>query len=211
MAKYEWRKAERNLYLPRGIELVDVPSMHFITIDGTGNPNGPEFAERVQALYGVAYSLRMGAKRGEYGDPFEYTVYPLEGVWTTSDGSRGTELNKDALQYRIMIRQPDIIKRADFKAAVEQVRVKKPDLAVAEVEWRDYADGLSIQALHVGSYDEEVNTFAEMQSFLAENDLTQISIMDQFWHREVYLSDARRTDPAKMRTLLRYRVQRRQK
>lgn len=89
MAKYEWRKAERNLYLPRGIELVDVPSMHFITIDGAGNPNGPEFADRIQSLYGVAYTLRMAAKRGEYGDPFEYTVYPLEGVWTTSDGSRG--------------------------------------------------------------------------------------------------------------------------
>ncbi len=211
MAKYEWRKTERNLYLPRGIELVDVPSMHFITIDGAGNPNGPEFADRIQSLYGVAYTLRMAAKRGEYGAPFEYTVYPLEGVWTTSDGSRGAELNKDALQYRVMIRQPDIIKRADFAAAVEQVQVKKPELAVAQVGWRDYTEGLSVQAIHVGPYDDEVNTFAKMQSFLAVNDLTQISIMDEFWHREVYLSDPRRTDPAKMRTLLRYRVQRQQK
>lgn len=110
-----------------------------------------------------------------------------------------------------MIRQPDIIKRADFAAAVEQVQVKKPELAVAQVEWRDYTEGLSVQAIHVGPYDDEVNTFAKMQSFLAVNDLTQISIMDEFWHREVYLSDPRRTDPAKMRTLLRYRVQRQQK
>lgn len=125
--KHEWRKAEKAWYLPKEPTILTLPRLNFITLEGTGDPNGPLFSEQVGALYSVAYDLRMALKRSELGDPYECVVYPLEGVWTTSDGSRGATLNKAALRYKIMLRQPDRLTVTDFQASVARVTTKKPN------------------------------------------------------------------------------------
>lgn len=206
MTKYEWRKAEKELYLPKQLSVVDVPTSNYLTLEGTGNPNDPVFGDQIQALYPIAYALRMGYKKGLYGDPFEFTVYPLEGVWTTSDGSRGDQLNKDALMYKLMIRQPNQVTSNQFSDALAATRKKKDVPFLDQVQFETYTEGLSLQMIHVGSFDTEGETFAKMQAYLAEHNLTKTTTMGDYQHREIYLSDFRRVAPEKRKTLLRYRL-----
>jgi len=204
--KHEWRKAEKDWYLPKRPTLLTLPALNFITVTGAGDPNQPDFADHIGALYPVAYDLRMALKRGELGDPYEYTVYPLEGVWTTSDGSRGPSLNKAALQYKIMLRQPDRLTEQDFQAAVERVMGKKTNPYFGDLKWETYAEGQVLQTIHHGPFDEEPATFAQLQTVLEEKKLKMIPTMGDYWHREIYLTDTRRTAPEKAKTVLRYRV-----
>ncbi|AYM01637.1 GyrI-like domain-containing protein [Levilactobacillus yiduensis] len=204
--KHEWRKAEKAWYLPKAPTLLTLPAMNFITLTGTGDPNQPDFGEHVAALYPVAYQLRMALKRGEIGEPYVYTVYPLEGVWTTTDGSRGATLNKAALSYKIMLRQPDRLTERDFDRALAAVQAKKANPYLAKVTWETYAEGRVLQTVHHGPFDDEPATFAKLQTILTEQQLKVVPIMGDYWHREIYLTDPRRTAPEKAKTVLRYRV-----
>lgn len=123
--KYEWRKQEKAYYLPKEPQLIEVPAYQFITLTGEGNPNRPEFSEQISALYMMAYGLRMGLKKGSFGNtPFEYTVYPLEGVWTLPEKPQGP-IAKEELIYKIMIRQPEQV-TADLAAEqLTQIMKKK--------------------------------------------------------------------------------------
>ncbi|WP_204120500.1 MULTISPECIES: GyrI-like domain-containing protein [Levilactobacillus] len=205
--KHEWRKAEKDWYLSKQPTLLTLPSLNFITIEGQGDPNQPDFGEHVAALYPVAYQLRMALKRGELGEPYEYTVYPLEGVWTTTDGSRGANLNKAALKYKIMLRQPDRLTATDFDQALAAVQAKKTNPYFDQLTWETYAEGQVLQTIHQGPFDDEPATFAQLQTVLTEQNLQVIPTMGDYWHREIYLTDARRTAPERAKTLLRYRVQ----
>lgn len=204
--KHEWRKAEKDWYLPKRPTLLTLPKLNFITLAGTGDPNQPQFSEQVGALYPVAYDLRMALKRGDLGSPYEYTVYPLEGVWTTDDGSRGANLNKAALRYKIMLRQPDQLTAADFEASLTRVQAKKQNPWLSALKWETYEEGQVLQTIHQGSFDDEPATFAQLQQVLADRKLKVIPTMGDYWHREIYLTDARRTAPEKAKTVLRYRV-----
>lgn len=204
--KHEWRKAEKGWYLSKQPTLLTLPALNFITIEGQGDPNQPDFGEHVAALYPVAYQLRMALKRGELGEPYEYTVYPLEGVWTTTDGSRGVDLNKAALKYKIMLRQPDRLTATDFDQAVATVQAKKTNPYFGQLNWETYAEGQVLQTIHQGPFDDEPATFAQLQKVLTEQNLQVIPTMGDYWHREIYLTDARRTAPERAKTLLRYRV-----
>ena len=127
--KYEWRKQEKNLYLPKQKpELITVPAQKFFMIKGKGNPNSEEFSEKIGVLYSLAYAIRMMPKQGFTPEGyFEYTVYPLEGIWDLSEEGRKLEtLNKDELLYTIMIRQPDFVTEEVVQKAFERVRKKKP-------------------------------------------------------------------------------------
>ncbi|NLR11414.1 hypothetical protein HEQ45_03135 [Lactobacillus sp. ZJLC29-4] len=154
----------------------------------------------------MAYDLRMALKRGDLGEAYEYTVYPLEGVWTTSDGSRGVNLNKTALQYKIMLRQPDRLTEQDFEASRARVMAKKQIPWLADLRWESYEEGQVLQTIHYGPFDDEPTTFAQLQAVLKEKQLKVIPTMGDYWHREIYLTDARRTAPEKAKTVLRYRV-----
>ncbi|MCI1987236.1 MAG: GyrI-like domain-containing protein [Lactobacillus sp.] len=200
--KTVWRQAEKNLYFPKGIQLVDVPPMVFLTLVGTGDPNTPTFATQIQALYALSYAIRMSLKQAGT----EYTVYPLEGVWTTLDGSRDDHLNKAALSYQIMIRQPEAVTEAYFQAALARTLIKKPNPYLDQVRYVHYTEGQALQAIHVGSFDTEGETFAKLQAWLDAHDRTKRTTMDDYQHREIYLSDFRRVAPEKRRTLLRYRL-----
>lgn len=137
----------------------------------------------------------------------EYTVYPLEGVWTTSDGSRDGGLNKDALVYQIMIRQPDVVTASDFARAKESVLQKKQHPYFENVRFVTYTEGRAVQAIYVGPFDTEGATFAQMTEYLTQHNLQKRTIMGGYQHREIYISDFRRTNPTKLRTLLRYAVE----
>lgn len=203
--KYEWRKQEKNLYLPKEKpELVTVPEQKFLMIKGQGNPNNEEFAEKVNALYSMAYAIRMMPKGGFNPEGyFEYTVYPLEGIWSLTEAGRQQDnLNKDELLYTIMIRQPDFATEDVVERALETVSKKKPNSFLKDVSFGTMEDGLSVQVLHIGSYDDEPRSFEKMKTFMNDNNLEVITLE----HREIYLSDARKVEPAKLKTVLRYRV-----
>lgn len=202
-----WRKTDKKLYFPKGVEQVTVPATNYIALTGVGDPNQPAFSANITALYSVAYALRFALKGGAAGEPYVYTVYPLEGVWTTTDGSRGANLNKAALAYRLMIRQPAQVTTALFETAVATATKKEGLAELANVTFEQFPEAATVQALHVGSFDTEGETFAKMDAYLTENNLRRVPVVDQYWHREIYLSDFRRVEEAKRKTLLRYRVQ----
>lgn len=205
--KHEWRKHEKNLYMPKQKpELVNVLEQKFFILEGRGNPNSDEFAEKVNVLYSLAYAVRMMPKQGFTPEGyFEYTVYPLEGLWDlTEEGRKMDKLDKDQLIYSIMIRQPDFVTEQVAVKALETARKKNPHPLLDEVRFDAIEDGLSVQMLHVGPYDTEPETFAIMKEFIEENQLKIRTLR----HREIYLSDARKVEPEKLKTVLRYMVSR---
>lgn len=203
--KHEWRRKEKDLYLPKQKpELVTVPAQKFFMIKGKGDPNHEEFTKRVGVLYSLAYAIRMMPRNGYTPEGyFEYTVYPLEGIWDlTEEGRQLDELDKDELLYTIMIRQPDFVTNEIVQRAFESVRKKKPHPYLDEVTFGVMEDGMSVQMLHVGPFDEEPRTFKEMDEFLESEQLERVTLT----HREIYISDIRRVEPARLRTVLRYQV-----
>ena len=203
--KFEWKKQEKNLYLPKvKPDLIIVPQQKFFTISGKGNPNEEEFSEKIGVLYSLSYAIRMMPKQGYTPDGYyEYTVYPLEGIWDlTEEGKQFNILNKDEFLYTIMIRQPDFVTQEVVNKAFEIVRKKKPHPLLDDVTFATMEDGLSAQMMHIGSYDDEPESFEQMKKFIKENNLEITTLR----HREIYLSDARKTGKSKLRTVLRYMV-----
>lgn len=205
MMKHEWRKHEKNLYIPKQKpEIVTIPEQRFLMIKGKGNPNGEEFSERIGVLYSLSYGIKMLPKQGYTPEGyFEYAVYPLEGLWDlTPEGRKLETLDKDELLYTIMIRQPDFVTEEVVEKAFEKIRKKNPHRLLDQVIFNKMEEGLSVQMLHVGSYDTEPQTFTRMKKFITENNLEIVSLQ----HREIYLSDARRVEAEELKTVLRYRV-----
>lgn len=203
--KHEYKKHEKELYCPKDKPvLVTVPKQKFFCIKGKGNPNSEDFAERIGVLYSLAYAVRMMPKNGFTPEGyFEYTVYPLEGLWDlTEEGRKSEVLNKDELVYTIMIRQPDFVNDEVVEKAFEIANKKKPQPLLKEAYFDEIEDGLSVQILHIGSYDSEPESFNKMKAFIEDNGLQIKTLV----HREIYLSDARRVEKDKLKTVLRYRV-----
>ena len=195
------------MYLPKQKpELISIPEQKFIMIEGKGNPNSDEFSERIKVLYSLAYAIRMMPKNGYTPEGyFEYTVYPLEGLWDLTKKGRTLEtLDKDELLYTIMIRQPDFVTKQVVEKAFEIVRKKKPHPLLDKVLFDTYEDGLSVQMLHIGPYDTEAQSFEMMKKFIKEHELEIKTLR----HREIYLSNSRKVEQAKFKTVLRYMVSR---
>lgn len=204
--KHEWRKREKEYYIPKEKpQLVEIPEFKFFTLKGQGNPNTEAFKECIGVLYSLSYAIRMMPKNGITPDGyFEYTVYPLEGVWDLTEQGRLNEtLNKDELIYKLMIRQPDFVTEEIVKMAMEIVKKKKYHPLLEKVEFESIKDGLSVQMLHVGPYDDEPRTFSFMKDFCIENNLEIKTLA----HKEIYLSDFRKTEASKLKTVLRYLVE----
>jgi hypothetical protein len=204
--KYEWKKQEKEYYLPKEVPtLVEVPKFKYFTIEGVGNPNKEEFAEKVGVLYSLSYAVKMMPKSGYTPEGyFDYTVYPLEGIWDlTEKGRKEDKINKDELVYKIMIKQPDFVNKDIYLKALETTKKKKPNILLDEIKFEEIQDGLSIQMLHIGSYDNEPETFRIMEEYMKEKGYTRKSQK----HREIYLSDARKTSSDKLKTVLRFEVE----
>lgn len=204
--KSDWRKNEKELYFSHKPTLLTIPSQQFITLTGQGNPNTKIFAEKISALFPLAYGIKMAIKRGALETARDYGVYPLEGVWRSTDASSGKNLNKDALKYKIMLRQPDFVTEALFNEIKIKTRTQKENPYFDAVQWETYEEGRVLQMIHTGPFDTEIETFKQMETFLVTHNLTKTPIMADYWHREIYLKDFRRTHPEKMQTLLRYKV-----
>lgn len=204
--KHEWRKYEKEIYSPKSIEIREIPRYSFLMFEGEGDPNSEMFSQQIEALYSVSYAIRMMLKKGETTDSFVYTVYPLEGIWTTKDGSKDENLNKDQLVYRIMIRQPEQVNLEMVSQAIQQTIKKKDNPYLNQLSFETYEDGMSIQMIHVGSFDTELESFKQMDRFLEGTAYERDWIMESYVHREIYLSDARKVVPEKRKTVLRYKL-----
>lgn len=207
--KHEWRKKEKEFYMPKAkAEVIKVPEFNFLTISGKGNPNNPEFAEYIGALYPICYGIKMGLKKNPILKGYvDYTVYPLEGVWDISEEAKQkytkeTKLNKDDLVFKLMIRQPNFVTEEYALDVIDLVKRKKDNLLLNEVKFEKITEGKCIQMLHIGSYDDEPKTFSIMEEYAQNQNLERISKV----HREIYLSDFRKAPPEKLKTVLRFNV-----
>lgn len=205
--KHEWRKHEKKLYAPKTKpERIEVPPLKFYTIKGQGNPNDEAFGEYIGVLYALSYGIRMSPKKN-LAPPnyFDYTVYPLEGVWDITDEAKknftGT-IDKDTLVFNLMIRQPDFVEPDFAQQILELTQEKKPHPLLDKVKFETIEEGSCIQMLHLGPFDEEPASFEKMEAFAEENGWQRESKI----HREIYLSDARKTAPEKLKTVLRFKL-----
>lgn len=203
--KIDYKKDYKNIYLPaRTPVIIDIPKMSYIMISGIGDPNGEEFKEKVEALYSLSYGVKMSYKSNDIPvGYYEYTVFPLEGVWDLVDKSKPLS-DKDNYKYTIMIRQPDFLTEELFEKFLEKTKKKKPNPRLEEITFGEITDGLSCQAMHIGSYDDEAESFDSMEAFCRENGY----IRALKTHREIYLSDPRKTEASKLKTVLRFSVKR---
>ncbi len=201
---WDVKKVFKPFYAPtnRDWELVDVPGQRFIALDGSGDPNtAPAYVEAVEALYAVAFGIKFQARR-ELGR--DCVVAPLEGLWYAHDASVFTAGAKAEWNWTMLISQPDWVTDAFIGQAIAAASAKKKLPALARMRIEAQHEGLSAQLLHVGAYDDEAPALATLHDeFLAENGLRPAGR-----HHEVYLSDPRRTESAKLKTVLRQPVSR---
>ncbi|MFH0767839.1 MAG: GyrI-like domain-containing protein [Bacillota bacterium] len=205
MSKYEYRKSEKKYYLPKEEPtLIQIPSYTFLTIKGIGNPNGEVFSKKIEALFTLAYTIKMLPNKGI--NPlgyFDYVVFPLEGVWDlTDEGKKNEQFSKDQLIYTLMIRQPDFVDQDLFNLSLDMAKKKKTNLNLNEVRLESIEDGLCVQMMHIGSFDHEQRSFDVMNSFIEEHQLKKRMMT----HREIYLSNFLTTEKSKLKTVLRYFV-----
>jgi hypothetical protein len=203
MTKIDFKKELKHLYGPSAKQfvVVDVPSMQFLMLDGRGDPNtAQEYQDALEALYAVAFKVKFLSKKQEGRD---YVVPPLEGLWWAEDmESFSAARDKTAWQWTMMIMQPEWITRELHEAAVAQVEKQKSPPALPKLRLESYHEGLSVQILHHGSFDDEGPTIARMHGeFMPANNFEPVGK-----HHEIYLSDPRRVAAQKLRTVLRQPV-----
>ncbi|ACS98726.1 GyrI-like domain-containing protein [Paenibacillus sp. JDR-2] len=203
--KYEWKKNDKSLYLPKNVPtVIEVPPMNYFTLKGKGNPNYPEFAEAVGVLYSLSYTVKMLPKKGAAPEGYyDYAVFPLEGIWDLDEEARqAAVLDKDKLIYSLMIRQPDFITETLAQEVIETVCKKKPHPLLSNVTFGKLDEGLCVQMMHHGPYDDEPASFDKMEQYCEEQGLKRLSKL----HKEIYISDARKTQPEKLKTVLRFQA-----
>ncbi len=206
--KQDWKKNDKQFYLPKNKpETIVVPKFNFFTIEGKGNPNDAFFADYIGVLYSLSYAIKMSLKQGFAPANYEeYTVFPMEGVWDIEEEAKknfdGT-LDKNALIFKLMMRQPDFVTAEFAHEAIERTKKKKPHPLLEKIKFETIEDALCVQMLHEGSYDSEPASFQQMQEFADAQKLKRIGHN----HREIYLSDARRVSPEKLKTVLRFWVE----
>ena len=202
-AKYDVKRHLRKCYAPRNTdwELVDVPELRFLAIDGHGDPNtSAAYRHAVEALYAVAYTAKFASKGGLGKD---FVVGPLEGLWWADDMDDFLARRKDNWRWRLLVNVPDWITDGMVEDARRTALVKKGLPAVADVRSQTLREGMSAQVLHIGPYDDETPILTRLhRDYLPAHDLREAGL-----HHEIYLSDPRRTDPARLRTILRQPVE----
>jgi hypothetical protein len=204
MDKLDYKKVYKELYMPKGNPIIiTVPPINFIMIDGEGDPNKEDFTLATTAIYSLSYAVKMSYKGDKVPSGYyDYTVFPLEGVWDLIDKTV-PQTNKDNLKYKIMIRQPEFLTVDLFESFRTETQKKKPNIYLDKAEYGTITEGLCCQMLHLGSYDDEPASFKRMEQFCEKNGYKRVSLM----HREIYLSDPRRTEASKLKTVLRFQVE----
>jgi hypothetical protein len=203
MQKVDLRKEWKHLYKPspKKVEIVDVPQMNFLMIDGRGDPNtSQEFQEAVEALFGVSYTAKFMVKKGETA--IDYSVMPLEGLWWMDDMADFSIERKHEWKWTAMIMQPEYVSADLLQAAMAQVEKKKNPPALSKLRFESYHEGKSAQIMHIGPFAEEGPTVEKIHQFIEDNGYALSGK-----HHEIYLSDFRRAAPEKLKTVIRQPVE----
>lgn len=205
---FDYKKEYKEFYMPKNKPgIVDVPTMNFVAVRGSGNPNDEEgeYKASIGLLYGITFTIKMSYKGDHRIDGyFEYVAPPLEGFWWQNGVSGIDYSHKENFQWISLIRLPDFVTREEFDWAVKEAE-KKKKTDFSKVEFFTYSEGLCVQCMHIGPYDNEPATIAQMQKY-AEDEGYAIDITDTRYHHEIYLSDARKCDPARLKTVIRHPV-----
>jgi len=199
LEKIDYKKELKHLYKPsaKKVEVVDVPKMNFLMIDGEGDPNKSQsFEDAIDVLYPLSYALKFMIKRGEMA--VDYGVLPLEGLWWADDMSTFSVENKDGWKWTLMIMQPDFVTNEMVQEAIEQVRDKKDPASLSLVRFESFEEGKAAQIMHIGPFSEEGPTVENVHSYIEESGSKR-----RGKHHEIYLSDIRRAAPEKWKTIIR--------
>lgn len=209
---FDYKKEYKEFYAPKNKpEIVEVPAMNYIAVRGQGDPNeeGGAYKEAIGILYALAFTIKMSPRAGyEIAGYFEYVVPPLEGFWQQEGGDGIDYDRKKTFQWISMIRLPDFVTEKDFQWAVEEVRGKKK-ADCSKAEFLTVKEGLCVQIMHTGSYDDEPATIAVLDEFLEKNGY-ETDFADGRLHHEIYLSDPRKVPPERRRTVIRHPVRKRE-
>ena len=206
---FDYKKEYKEFYIPKNKpSIVKIPKMNYIAVRGKGNPNSEnsEYKATIGLLYAIAFTIKMSYK-GTYkiDGYFEYVVPPLEGFWW-QDGSRnGIDYGKkDNFNFISVIRLPDFVTKKDFDWAIEEATKKKNE-DFSNVEFLSYDEGVCVQCMHIGSYDNEPETVDIMHKYMLKNGY-ELDINENRLHHEIYLSDPRRCDESKLKTVVRHPI-----
>ncbi len=205
---FDYKKEYKEFYLPKARpEIITVPKMNYLAVRGSGDPNqeGGEYKEAIGLLYAIAYTIKM-SKMGNHKIEgyFDYVVPPLEGFWW-QEGINGVDYSqKDKFQWISVIRLPDFVSESDYAWAIHEATLKKKQ-DFSKVEYMTIEEGLCVQCMHIGAYDDEPVTVAAMDKYIEENGYVN-DFSDTRRHHEIYLSDARKTSPEKQKTVIRHPV-----
>ena len=205
---FDYKKEYKEFYMPKGIpSIVRVPKMNYIAVKGSGNPNDAdgEYKQAIGLLYGIAFTIKMSKKEDHQIDGyFDYVVPPLEGFWWQEGVSGIDYARKEDFKWISVIRLPDFVSREDFDWAIRKATEKK-NQDFSKVEFFSYDEGLCVQCMHIGAYDDEPVTVDAMHRFMEEQGYA-LDITDRRMHHEIYLSDARRVAPEKLKTVVRHPI-----
>lgn len=199
MEKIDYKKELKHLYKPsaKKVEIVEVPQMNFLMIDGEGDPNTSQsFQDAIDVLYQLSYTIKFMIKKGEVG--IDYGVLPLEGLWWSDDMSSFSMENKENWKWTSMIMQPEFIMNETVDTATEEVGKKKNPAALPLVRLESFKEGKAAQIMHIGPFSEEGPTVEKVHSFIEDNGGQTVGK-----HHEIYLSDIRRAAPEKWKTIIR--------
>ncbi len=205
---FDYKKEYKEFYMPANKpSIVTVPKMNYIAVRGKGNPNDEngEYKNSIGLLYAIAFTIKMSYKGSHKIDGyFEYVVPPLEGLWWQEGSDTIDYANKNGFNFISLIRLPDFVTEADFDWAVrEATKKKKADFS--KVEFLTYDEGVCVQCMHVGSYDDEPKTVAIMHEYMAVNGYA-LDISESRYHHEIYLSDPRKCAVEKLKTVVRHPI-----
>ena len=208
---FDYKKEYKEFYLPKNTpSIVTVPTMNYIAVRGKGNPNSEsgEYHDAIGMLYAIAFTIKMSYKTSHKMDGyFEYVVPPLEGFWW-QEGVDGIDYtDKSTFEWISIIRLPDFVTKEEFDWAVEEA-TKKKKRDFSKVEFFKYNEGLCVQCMHIGPFDNEPATVANMHSYMEENGY-EIDITDKRYHHEIYLSDPRKCNPSNLKTVIRHPINKR--
>lgn len=210
MAVFDYKKECKEFYLPpKKPQIIEIPSMNFLAVQGIGDPNeeGGAYKVSIGLLYGIAYTIKM-SKMGKHKMKgyFDYVVPPLEGFWW-QDGKQGIDYaHKEEFQWISLIRLPEFVTKEEFDWAVrEATEKKKTDFS--KVEFLTYEEGLCVQCMHIGPYDNEPETIERMEQF-AEEQGYELDFSELRRHHEIYLSDVRKCKPENLKTVIRQPIKR---
>ena len=205
---FDYKKEYKEFYMPKNIpSIINIPKMNYLAVRGSGNPNLEygEYKKSIGLLYAIAFTIKISYKGNHKIDGyFEYVVPPLEGFWWQK-GIKGIDYNKkDDFRFISLIRLPDFVTKKDFEWAIEEA-TKKTKQDFSKVEFLTYEEGLCVQCIHLGSYDNEPITVKLMDDYAKSNGY-EIDINNTRFHHEIYLSDPRRCNENKLKTVIRHPI-----